>query len=270
MDRFDMINLEDIDGYYFYLRHQRLLPRRLREKLNMELYCIAQFVKFAARSVPTGSVFLDAGSGHCPYKPFFERTRYVAVDMQVDSGHRTDVVANLTHLPFRDDTFDAILNTQVLEHTPDPIGVLVELHRVLKEEGQLFVTAPQSWQEHGAPHDYFRFTSFGLRLFFETVGFQVYSIEPHGGYFRLIGDRLTYLPSFLFPVTKNVPRRIIRYPLKHICQAVFLTVIPLICHYLDQIDRHREFTLGYACHCRKATSPLRDATCSSSIGRTEH
>lgn len=88
--------------------------------------------------------------------------KYVAVDFVATEYHRfrsLGAICNLQALPFRDECFDAVLCTEVLEHVPDPVRVLCELNRVLKPGGQVFVTVPQSWEIHEARHDYLRYTS---------------------------------------------------------------------------------------------------------------
>jgi SAM-dependent methyltransferase len=45
-------------------------------------------------------------------------------------------------LPFRDNIFDAILFTHVIEHLRDPLRLGSEIHRVLKRGGTLYVEAP--------------------------------------------------------------------------------------------------------------------------------
>jgi SAM-dependent methyltransferase len=45
-------------------------------------------------------------------------------------------------LPFRNETFDKIIFTEVLEHLPDDRGGLQEVKRVLKSGGLLFLTVP--------------------------------------------------------------------------------------------------------------------------------
>lgn len=47
-------------------------------------------------------------------------------------------------LPFRDDTFDRIICSEVFEHIPDDQGAMAELLRVLKPGGVLAATVP-SW-----------------------------------------------------------------------------------------------------------------------------
>ncbi len=46
--------------------------------------------------------------------------------------------SNIISLPFSDESFDAILSTDVLEHIPDAKKAVEELHRVLKPGGKAF------------------------------------------------------------------------------------------------------------------------------------
>jgi SAM-dependent methyltransferase len=56
-------------------------------------------------------------------------------------------VADATHLPFTDNTFDKIVCSEVLEHLPDYQTVLTEIRRVLKPDGLLAVSVPRAWPE---------------------------------------------------------------------------------------------------------------------------
>lgn len=49
---------------------------------------------------------------------------------------------NATRLPFDDKSFDVVLANTVLEHTPQPQEVLLEMKRVLRPGGLLIVTGP--------------------------------------------------------------------------------------------------------------------------------
>ena len=55
-----------------------------------------------------------------------------------------DVVANVTagHLPFRDNSFDAIHANHILEHIDDLAALLGELHRVCRPAGRIYVLVP--------------------------------------------------------------------------------------------------------------------------------
>jgi 2-polyprenyl-3-methyl-5-hydroxy-6-metoxy-1,4-benzoquinol methylase len=48
-------------------------------------------------------------------------------------------------LPFQDESFDVVVLGEVIEHfTSDPVGSLEKVRRVLKEDGMLIVTTPNS------------------------------------------------------------------------------------------------------------------------------
>ena len=54
-----------------------------------------------------------------------------------------DVKADITALPFEDDSFDVIFCNHVLEHIPDDTKAMQELHRVLKKGGMGIFQIPQ-------------------------------------------------------------------------------------------------------------------------------
>ena len=76
-----------------------------------------------------------------------------------------------------------------------PEDVFAQAYRVLKSGGFLVLTTPQTWGLHGAPHDYYRYTEYGLRYLAERAGFDVVRIEPTCGIWATVGQRLS---SFFF------------------------------------------------------------------------
>ena len=54
-------------------------------------------------------------------------------------------VGSVLHIPFKDNFFDLIICTEVIEHTPDPMKSIPELHRVLKKGGLLVLTVPNKF-----------------------------------------------------------------------------------------------------------------------------
>ncbi len=53
-----------------------------------------------------------------------------------------EIRADARHLPFRDNVFEEVFASHVLEHIPDLIGTMHELHRVLKSGGLLKIIVP--------------------------------------------------------------------------------------------------------------------------------
>ncbi len=237
----------------FYLRLYQRAPEFLKRRINPLDYAIRDLVTEAS-GMPPGTWVLDAGAGEGRFRPLFSQQRYVALDSAVgDSGwdySRLHVRGDLARLPLADEAFDAVLCTQVLEHVPDPAGVLSETHRVLKPGGRLFLSAPQGWPEHQRPTDYFRFTRFALEALLEQAGFEQIRVSPMGGYFHYLGNRLTFAPKILFAGRKGW-KRLALLPLELPVLALVGGLLPVLCYYLDRCDTRKEFTLGYGCRASK-------------------
>lgn len=114
--------------------------------------------RFVAAHANAGRT-LDLGAQNGPYAVHFPRR--IAVDLQPAAGLHARGDAHA--LPFVDGAFDVVLCTEVLEHLQEPQRAIDEMHRVLKPGGQLLLTTRFLFPIHDAPHDYFRFTKYGLR-----------------------------------------------------------------------------------------------------------
>lgn len=236
-----------------YLSIYERFPDFLKRRINPLEYALRRFVRQAAQA-HKGGLIVDAGAGQSRFKPLFVEHRYLAVDLGVgDAGwdySGLDLCADLGRLPIKSGSADALLNTQVLEHVPDPQAVLCEFHRVLRPGGMLYLSAPQGWHEHQQPHDYFRFTSFSLRMMLEKAGFDEIRIDPMGGYFHYLGQRFTYIPKILFQ-HRNGFLRLLLLPFELLSLGTFCFALPIACYYLDRLDRKKEFTLIYRCLASK-------------------
>lgn len=67
-------------------------------------------------------------------------------------------------LDFADSSFNAIVCWSVLEHVPDPATAIREMYRVLRPGGLIWVQLPFLFPYHADPHDYWRTTPSGLRI----------------------------------------------------------------------------------------------------------
>jgi SAM-dependent methyltransferase len=105
----------------------------------------------------------------------------VSLDVEDRSG-ALDLVADLQAMPaVADASFDAVLCTQVLEHLPRPGDALAEIARVLAPGGHLILTVPHLSLLHEVPHDYFRFTRYGLEALLAGAGLRVIELSECGG-----------------------------------------------------------------------------------------
>jgi SAM-dependent methyltransferase len=106
---------------------------------------------------------LDCGSG---YKSIaFDNV----VQMDIARFPNIDALAANQRIPFQDGSFDAIFSLDVLEHVNEPFLSAMEITRVLKPGGYLYVDMPFLQSEHGYPNHYFNSTRMGLRKLFESL-----------------------------------------------------------------------------------------------------
>jgi SAM-dependent methyltransferase len=144
---------------------------------------------------------LDVGCGEKPFEHLFRPyvTEYVGVEYEptfllTESGRRgrsaVDVTYDGKRLPFADASFDTVLSSQVLEHTPHPAELVKEMGRVLKPGGVLLLSAPFSFRLHEEPHDYFRYSPHGLRQLCDAAGLEVEQVEAQGGLWSLLGHKV--------------------------------------------------------------------------------
>ena len=79
----------------------------------------------------------------------------------------------------------------------------MEINRVLKNNGLLLVSSSFAWDEHSAPNDYARYTSYGLKHIFEKHGFEVIELIKTTTYFLAVSQIfLAYLYQHVFPTNK--------------------------------------------------------------------
>jgi SAM-dependent methyltransferase len=100
---------------------------------------------------------------------------YVGLDYPATAIHlygtRPDVYGSASRLPFADATFDCVLLLDVLEHLAEPEQALREALRVLRPGGHTLLTVPFAYPLHDQPHDYQRFTEYGLAHRLSRCGF---------------------------------------------------------------------------------------------------
>ena len=146
----------------------------------------------------------DLGAGAAKYKPLIlpHASGYVAFD--IAPGPAIDVTGDIERTPFKDDEFDTIISTQVLEHVRRPWLVVEEMRRILKPGGIAFITAPFLVQHHGHPDDFFRYTTSGIASLFADRGFEIIESAGYGRTFGVLSEMLHF--SYFDPYGKPLSR----------------------------------------------------------------
>lgn len=103
---------------------------------------------------------LDIGCGGSPYVKFFPNR----VTLDIVAQQNVDIVSDVHKMDkVADEEFVNILCTEALEHFYEPSLAVKEITRVLKRGGLLILSTRFIFPLHEVPHDYYRFTEYGLR-----------------------------------------------------------------------------------------------------------
>ena len=206
----DFLEIPIAENYSVRKSVRKLISERINPKIwQWDYLALKQILSFLAlfacdlKKEKTRNI-LDVGCGVKPYKKLFSFCeKYVGID--ACSNKRADVVCDSWDMPFRDNEFDALISTQVLEHTKKISETVTEIKRVVKNGGLIFISAPLVYPEHEIPDDFYRFTRYGLRAIFKD--FDIIEIRAHSGFvctlLRLWNVFLHYIPGsayFLFPL----------------------------------------------------------------------
>ena len=192
--------------------------------------------------------WLDVGCGLRPYESHFPLGCYVGVDVETSGRDHAmklpDCYYNGRILPFPGNCFEGAISTQVLEHVPDPRGLLAEMHRVIKPGGGLIISLPFVWQEHEEPYDFFRFTGFGITDLLKQTGFEVDSIAKDTGAIETLAVTLNvYIVNNLIPPVRGLGHLVVLFvcfPIQLIALILQLVLPDQSRLYLNLVIRARK------------------------------
>lgn len=190
---------------------------------------------------------LDIGCGEKPYKNMTKHCvlEHVGLDHKntLHDKSEIDLFGTAYDVPVKNDTFDTILCTAVLEHLEEPGKAIKEANRILKKGGYAIYTVPLFWHLHEEPRDFYRYTKYGLKYLFEKNGFEITELKPLSGFWVTFGQELVY---YLWRFRKGGKLN----PLWWIIPVIGM-FIQIVCYLLNKIDNSKEFTWAYLLVVRK-------------------
>jgi ubiquinone/menaquinone biosynthesis C-methylase UbiE len=169
------------------------------------------WLKKTLGALPKGARILDAGAGELQNRKHCLHLEYVsqdfcqyhgATEQAPDEGLHTpgwdttriDLVSDITAIPASDNSFDAILCSEVLEHVPEPTHALDEFTRLLKPGGKLILTAPFGSNVHMAPYHFCSgFSKYWYKTHLAQRGFHIEELIPNGDWYTLLLQEITRL-----------------------------------------------------------------------------
>lgn len=139
---------------------------------------------------------VDIGCGAAPlyemYRPYIRDVTCVDWETSRHSSSYVDKFVDLnTPFDLGESEYDTILATDVIEHLREPRLFISSCARALRPNGSLLIGAPFMYWIHEAPHDYHRYTRYGLEYMIEEAGLQCLSLEAYGGAPEVLSDILT-------------------------------------------------------------------------------
>lgn len=166
------------------------------------------WIKEQIASIPVGWKILDAGAGELQWKPYCSHLDYVSQDLaQYDGngngkglqckgwdGSKVDVVCDITDIPFDNETFDAILCSEVLDHLPSPADAIAELDRLLKPGGVMLLTESFCGLTNQSP--FFYYTGLSENFYKHFLKDYHLTIQYNGNYYEWIAQEIFRLVSW--------------------------------------------------------------------------
>ena len=160
------------------------------------------------------SMLLDAGCGSQRYRKYCQRMQYFGQDIaeyttdtkvtiEKSIGDNLgysfgplDYVCSFDNIPVKDNTFDAILCTEVFEHSLNPQLAIPEFYRILKPGGQLILTVPRTTIRHMDPYYYYSgFSDNWLNMQLKENKFVIKELSPVSDYYRVVALELARIMS---------------------------------------------------------------------------
>ncbi len=136
---------------------------------------------------------------------------------------------------FQDCQFDTVLCLQVLEHVFDPVKMVNECKRVLRQGGFAIFLVPQTSVLHMVPHHYCNFTRYWILEAMQGAGFRVVSLTPIGGRWQSTASHMVYFflqslrcPGFTIPGESRGPLFYLLFPFMVIWALINIPVCLLL------------------------------------------
>lgn len=208
-------------------------------------FCNNDQVKDAVTNHCRGRV-LDVGCGDMPLRGLIMSVadQYDTLDVEA----RTDGVTYIgeaqdMHM-IEDSSYDTVLCFAVLEHVAEPFKAVDEIQRILKPGGKAILTVPHLCRIHEAPHDYYRYTYYGVEYMMKRTGLTVETLEQSGGLFTFLGHQFS---TVFLGLTWHVP------VIKRMAFFLNRWLVVRLSIFLDRFAGSN-FASGYLCVASKGKS----------------
>ena len=194
------------------------------------------WLKSVLEDIPSESTSLDAGAGSGKKKKYCKHLNYISQDIAEYEGNSKsgglhtglvdytglDIVSDIVDIPLNDDSVDAIMCIEVIEHVEDPLLVFKEFSRLLKKDGVLILTAPFNSLTHYSPYHYATgFSKFYYQKNLPKFNFEILNIEPNGNYFEYFAQETRRINE----VSKTYSNKTLYSPFYYLSRIYMLNLL---------------------------------------------
>ena len=146
-----------------------------------------EFLATEFSKIPSHSKVLTVGAGGEVNDLLDQHAKlqnFECLSFDIDITRDPDLLGDICDYNFQPSSFDTVVMSEVLEHLHSPKQGVSNVYKTLKPSGVLILSTPFILPIHDQPHDYFRFTRYGLALLLKD--FNSIKINERNSYFEAI------------------------------------------------------------------------------------
>lgn len=159
---FNYIDRSEYTGFLKFLRGLVSPQQKETVENTARLIKLLLATKDTARLLIVGGGTIGQGI-ECLY----HNARIEVVSFDIYVSPNVQFVADGHSIPLPDGSFDGVIIQAVLEHVLEPITVVSEIYRVLKQDGIVYAETPFLQHVHEGAYDFTRYTESGHRYLFK-------------------------------------------------------------------------------------------------------
>ena len=162
----------------------KLLSRMSKKITRVGLY---EFLDQELGQLTHGEKVLTVGAGGQVTERLIAESRrrgFLFESIDIDAKRKPDILGDICTHPLQQDSYDAIVICEVLEHVRDAKAAVLNLHSALKPGGRIIASLPFIFPIHEIPNDFTRFTRYGVIALFDE--YSDLNVRACGSYFDAI------------------------------------------------------------------------------------
>ena len=212
--------------------------------ISFRRFLIDQFLNsfpFYGKVIDIGGKKDNKRGGFNPKMQKVEEWVYVNIDISVNP----DICSSTESIPVTNNSYDNALLIEVLEHLENPVSVLKEISRILKNNGKLILTIPFLYPVHADPYDFQRWTPDKIRNELCRLGFQDIKIQNLGNLLVVIFDLIMFINR------RSIFNKQTR--IKILINKILRKLARLICYFDKYFVSYSQYiTSGYFVEAKKS------------------